>query len=141
MKKMFGFLLVASSLLLSSAAHAQQFRAKADIPFDFVIANHAYKAGSYDIQKLAPGSQLLTVYSEDGGGKETIVSSQPCAEQSWAKSTKLVFRRVGSTYFLYQVWVEGRQFGSQFRTPKMQTELAQNGTKSEDVIVAAVLVK
>jgi hypothetical protein len=37
--------------------------------------------------------------------------------------------------------VEGRQFGSQFRTPKMQTELAQNGTKSEDVIVAAVLVK
>jgi hypothetical protein len=141
MKKMFGFLLVASSLLLSSAAQAQQSGVKADIPFDFVIANHAYRAGTYDIKKFSPGSQLLRVSSEDGNAKETIVNAQPCAEVTWAKSTKLVFHHVGNTYFLYQVWVEGRQYGSEFRTPKMPTELAQNGTKSEDVIVAAVLVK
>jgi hypothetical protein len=138
MKNVLGFVFVAASMMLASSVHAQEYRLKADVPFDFVIDNQIHKAGNYDIRKLTPNSNLLVVESKSES-KSTIVSPHPCAERAWAKTTKLVFHRSGDTYFLYQVWVQGRQFGSEFSTPKMETRLAQNGTKSEDVIVAAVL--
>jgi hypothetical protein len=138
MKNVLGFVFVAASMMLASSVQAQEYRLKADVPFDFVIDNQIHKAGNYDIRKLTPNSNLLVVESKSES-KSTIVSPHPCAERAWAKTTKLVFHRSGDTYFLYQVWVQGRQFGSEFSTPKMETRLAQNGTKSEDVIVAAVL--
>jgi hypothetical protein len=138
MKNLLGFVLIGASLLSASAAQAQQYRVKADVPFDFVIGNQAHKAGRYDIEKLNPTGDSLMVNSASES-KITIVNAAPCSEATWAKTTKLVFHRSGGTYFLYRVWIEGRQYGSQFPTPKMETTLAQNGTKSEEVIVAAVL--
>ena len=138
MKNVLGFVLVAASLTLASAAQAQDYRLKADVPFDFVVGNQVHKAGSYDIKKILPNSSLLLLESPSES-KPTIVSPHACAERDWATSTKLVFHRSGDTYFLYQIWVEGRQFGSEFTTPKMEIKLAQNGTKSQDVIIAAVL--
>jgi hypothetical protein len=138
MKNVLGFVLMGASLALAGAAQAQEYRVKADVPFDFIIGNQVHKAGNYDIKRVNPVSSLLLVDSASEG-KATIVNAMPCADQSWAKSTKLVFHRSGDTYFLYQVWVEGRQFGSEFPTPKRETQLAKNGVKAEEVIVAAVL--
>jgi hypothetical protein len=138
MKNLLGFVLIGASLLSASAAQAQQYRVKADVPFDFVIGNQAHKAGSYDIERLSQTDSVLMVDSASER-KATIVNVIPCSEAAWAKTTKLIFHRSGDTYFLYRVWIEGRQFGSEFPTPKMETRLAKNGTKSEEVIVAAVL--
>jgi hypothetical protein len=136
MKNVMGFVLIGASLLFASAAQAQQYRMKADIPFDFVIGHQVHKAGSYDIKSLSGNVLMVDSTSE---GKATIVNAIPCMQRDWAKTTKLVFHRSGDTYFLYQAWVEGRQFGSEFAAPKMETRLAQNGAKTEEVIVAAVL--
>jgi hypothetical protein len=138
MKNILGFVFVAASMMLASSAQAQEYRLKADVPFDFVVGNQIHKAGNYDIKKLMPNSSLLLLESSSQS-KPTIVNPHACAERDAATSTKLVFHRSGDTYFLYQIWVEGRQFGSEFTTPKMETKLAQNGTKSDDVIIAAVL--
>lgn len=138
MKNILGFVFVAASMMLASSVQAQEYRLKADVPFDFVVGNQIHKAGNYDIKKLMPNSTLLLLESSSQS-KPTIVNPHACAKRDWATSTKLVFHRSGDTYFLYQIWVQGRQTGSEFTAPKMETRLAQNGTKADDVIVAAVL--
>jgi hypothetical protein len=139
MKNVLGIVLVAAIMVFASSAKAQEFRVKADVPFDFSIDKQVYHAGEYDIQKL--NTTLLLVDSGNGSAR-TIVKPLMCTSQKPASSTKLVFHRVGQTYFLYQIWIEGRTYGREFPTPKMETELlAHNGAKPEDVIVAAIIEK
>jgi len=55
--------------------------------------------------------------------------------------TSFVFRRVGDEYFLYQIWIEGRTTGRELPAPKRETLLARNGEKSDEIIIAANIVK
>ncbi len=141
MKNVLGFVLVAATMVFASSAKAQEFRVKADVPFDFSIEKQVYHAGEYEIQKLSPNTTLLLVGSGNGTAR-TIAKPLPCTSQMPASSTKLVFHRVGQNYFLYQIWIAGRTYGREFPTPKMERELlAHNGAKSEEVIIAAMMEK
>lgn len=139
MKKSFSFILLAASLLLASGAQAQGLHIRADVPFDFTINNTVYAAGSYDIRGMSnTGAQILGFTSKVGQG---IVLPSPCSKLQPAKETVLVFHRVGDEYFLYQIWVAGSSVGSELPQPKSENQLARNGQKSEEVIVAANLTK
>jgi hypothetical protein len=140
MKNVLGFVLMGASLVLASTAQAQQYRVKADVPFDFIIGNQVHKAGNYDIKRVGLSENVLSV-SSASEDKTTLVIALPCEQSDWAKSTKLIFHRSGDTYFLYQVWVEGRQFGSEFATPNRETQLAKNGVKAEEVVVVAAVLE
>jgi hypothetical protein len=138
MKKAFSFILVGASLLLASGAKAQGLHVKADVPFDFTAGNTVYTAGDYDIQGVSDTALRLDSGNQMGQG---WVMPNMCSSVKPAEKTVLVFRRVGDEYFLYQIWIAGRSTGREFPAPKRETQLARNGNKSEEIIVAANLVK
>jgi hypothetical protein len=137
MKNCFSFVLVAAALLFASTAQAQALNVKADIPFDFVVGNTLYSAGTYTIGPATQSSNALIL---DGGDGRTIVMPNRCSSTLPSKATKLVFERMSGTYFLSQIWVEGRTDGREFPKSKTELEMAKNHRPSESVTVVAQLI-
>jgi hypothetical protein len=137
MKTYFSLILVAAALLFASTAQAQAIHVKADIPFDFVVGDTVYPAGTYTI---APTSQSSNALLLDGGDARALVIPNHCSLSLPSKSTKLVFDRMGSSYFLSQVWVAGRSDGREFPKSKAELQMAKNHTPSENVTVVAQLI-
>ena len=139
MKKAFGFILVAAALLLASGVQAQGLHLKADVPFDFVIGNTAYTAGNYEIEALSAIGNIVTVKGE-GGSAQLVTKFHDCTSGQPAEKTVLVFRQVGGSYFLYQIWTAGNGTGKELPAPKREMRLARVET-SPEFILAANLVK
>ena len=137
MKTYFSLILVAAALLSASTAQAQAIHVKADIPFDFVVGNTVYPAGTYTITPTSESSNALLL---DGGDARALVIPNHCSLTLPSKSTKLVFDRMGSSYFLSQDWVEGRSDGREFPKSKAELQMAKNHTPSESVTVIAQLI-
>jgi hypothetical protein len=136
MKNLRSILLALTVLLLATAAQAQTTNVKASIPFDFVVGDHAYSAGDYTVKSLSQDSAAIRIDNADESEKG-ITLSNVCSSGQPATGTKLVFQRLGSNYFLYQIWTEGNSLGREFRMSKTQVQLAKNHSKPELVIVAA----
>ena len=140
MKTLRSVLFTLAVLLLAAAAQAQQTNVRADIPFDFFAGNHMYPAGEYWLTSTPTNDAIIRI----GGVEETPARNLPtnaCMNPTGSKETKLVFRRVGGDYFLYQVWVAGNTEGREFFRTRAETLLAKNGDKPNYVIVAANLAK
>jgi hypothetical protein len=136
MKNLRSALFVLVVLLLATAAQAQQNAVKADVPFDFAVGERAYPAGEYTLKSssLDPAIIRLDNTQEPIAG---FIPSNSCANGAPAKESKLVFHRIGSRYFLYQVWIAGNLTGHQFPKGRAEVEYARNHDKPELVIVAA----
>jgi hypothetical protein len=81
----------------------------------------------------------LSIRSEEGNGVK-IVLSNPCTSSDAAQQTKLVFSRVGDSYFLHQIWTEGSAYGRAFPKSKAEVEMAANHD-TETVVVAANITR
>lgn len=136
MKNLRSVLSILGLLLMATAAQAQQTRVKANVPFDFVAGDRAYPAGEYSLKSTTHSDAVIWIDNtqEVAGG---FVSSNPCESATPSANTKLVFRRMGDYYFLYQVWTAGQPSGREFPKSRTEVRLAQNHEKSELVIVAA----
>ena len=129
---------LAAAILLVPVARAQQKAVKADVPFDFVIGNRAYPAGEYTLRAALNDSGIIRIENM----KEVsaaFTQSNPCSKATPSTATTLVFHRMGTHYFLYQVWTEGNLTGREFPKGRIEVELAQNHESPEVVIVAAVI--
>jgi hypothetical protein len=140
MKKSFSFILVAASLLLASGAKAQTLHVKADVPFDFMAGGTVYAAGNYDIKGDLRGGSVVQLDSGNKMGQGFIMPHN-CSSGKRVDKTVLVFRRIGDEYFLYQIWTAGSNVGRELSAPKRETQLARNEEKSEEIIIAANIVK
>ena len=140
MKKSFSFILVAASLLLASGANAQTLHVRANVSFNFTAGNTVYTAGDYDIKSVLSTDAVLKLDS-DNDMSQGYITPHACSSLEPAKKTVLVFRRVGDEYFLYRIWIEGRTTGHELPAPKRETQLARNGEKSDEIIIAANIVK
>lgn len=123
-----------------SAAHAQESGLQAVIPFNFVAGNRVLPAGHYSLRNWDTSSGVIAVRDLD----EPIASfsnTNACSQRAPAKSSKLVFHRIGNEYFLYQIWVEGETTGRQFPMSKLEIQMAKNDPHAEEVIVAALLTR
>jgi len=137
MKTCFSLVLLAAALFFGSTVQAQELRVKADIPFDFVVGNTVYSAGTYTI---APALQSSSALLLDNGDSRSIVMPNQCSSVRPSATSVLVFDRMGGTYFLHQVWVEGRTDGREFPKSKTELQMAKNHTASENVTVVAQLI-
>ena len=61
MKNLRSILFSLTILLLATAAQAQTTNVKANIPFDFVVGDHAYPAGEYTVKSLSQNSSALRI--------------------------------------------------------------------------------
>jgi hypothetical protein len=125
----------AAALLLTSAAKAQTTAVKADVPFDFAIGDSVYPAGQYDLKSVT-NNGVMQIRNARESAVNNFHLSNTCTHGTPSQSTKLVFLRMGDSYFLYQIWVEGRESGREFPKSRNYMQLAKN-EKPEVLIVAA----
>jgi hypothetical protein len=136
MKTLRSILFAFAVLLVATAAQAQQTNVRAKVPFDFVVGDHAYTAGEYNLKSMLDNGVPIRVNNLEESTSGIVLSST-CTASEPAASTKLVFHRLGERYFLYQIWQEGRSSGREFGISKIEMQLAQNHEMPELVIVAA----
>jgi len=117
---------------------------RADVPFDFIVGNKTYPAGSYAVEYTNPQGVFLIHIGEDES-RSTLLWSNTVPAQSIADhSPKLVFNRYGDEYFLTQVWgggdIDGRGLRKFHREREQAREyLAKDVSVPEVVSIAAVV--
>lgn len=133
-KKTFVPLLAVILLAVGSLSAQISNAVKADIPFDFTAGNITMPAGEYKIANSGhPGSLLIGSY----GSSSMFVGAIAAQANDRAGSTKLVFHRYGDRYFLYQVWVQGEDRGSEVPMTKFEKELSASNARPSSVTILA----
>jgi len=102
------------------------------VPFEFVIGNQMFPAGTYKFQSLldsVPSKatiDVLVVRSTEGRLYKAIVADVVGSEE--LNNPKLVFTRSGGRAFLCEVWEPGKQAGYllQNRNDRTQTAESEN---------------
>ncbi|MCZ6488957.1 MAG: hypothetical protein O7A06_00305 [Acidobacteria bacterium] len=116
---------------------------RADIPFDFIVGNKTYPAGSYAVEYTQPQGAFLIHIAEDESRRTLLWSNTVPAQSIEDHSPKLIFNRYGDEYFLTQVWRGGDLDGRELRKFHRELErareyFAKNVSAPEVVYVAAL---
>jgi hypothetical protein len=131
--------LVVISLMFNVASASAQSYAKADVPFAFVVGSAQLPAGTYDVKTIGAGNSSILIQNHE---TSAAAMSNAGREQPRDTSAKLVFHRVGNTYFLAEVWRSSTAEGMIVPTSKQEKELEKELRASnvkggyEEVVVA-----
>jgi len=125
--------LLALGLLLAASAHAQTAM-KVNIPFDFVVNGHNMSAGEYRVGSLGNGGDAIALQGTDNA----IALTFACRAGEPSATSKLIFHRYGTEYFLAQVWNAGQNSGRQLPSSAAEREIASGPVKAQLVAVAAM---
>jgi frataxin-like iron-binding protein CyaY len=118
--------LVAVAIVPVHSAHGQTLanRVRANIPFDFIVADKTLPAGEYYISRTRQYSNddVLTISTVDGRALAVRLTS---GVQTLTPKEQgvLVFNRYGNQHFLAQVWVAGSNLGRAFLRSRGEREL------------------
>lgn len=124
--------LVALSMVLTAGAHAQAV-AKAAVPFAFRVGNSQLQAGTYVVTPQANNSNVVSIRNDDSGASVIALAR---TEYPHKGGPRLVFHRIGSQYFLAQIWGTEGNVGMGVPTSKLEKEmqLAKSSPREEVVI-------
>jgi hypothetical protein len=131
--------LVVLSVLISATGASAQCYAKANVPFAFAVGSAQLPAGAYEIKLDTASSGAILVRN-----RKTSDAAMSTARRDYPKQTsaKLVFHRVGNSYFLAEVWkssdAEGMIVPTSKREKELEKELQASTVKGgyEEVVVA-----
>ena len=132
-------LVVMSLLLNATGAYAQSY-AKADVPFAFNVGAKQLPAGTYEIRVLGQSANEIMIRNT-----ETAAAAVSIARNEGPRDTesKLVFDRIGTQYFLTEVWKGFGAGGMIVPTSKHEQELKKelqlakgSAGGNEEVVVA-----
>ncbi len=137
------FLLLSLLTLSAMSAYAQGDRLinKVNIPFNFSIRDKTLPAGAYGVTRAVQDKSALVIRSEDG--QEAIVSStMPVRAKEHPETAKLVFRRYGETYFLYQIWEPHSSYGREFLKSRTERSIERDVVKkgTEPSVITLVVI-
>ena len=112
-------LVVMSLLLNATGAYAQSY-AKANVPFAFNVGAKQLPAGTYEIRALGQSANEIMIRNT-----ETTAAAVSIARNEGPRDTesKLVFDRIGTQYFLTEVWRGFGAGGMIVPTSKQEQEL------------------
>ncbi len=129
-----------SLVIAGSAIDAGRLKAK--IPFEFTVGKTMLPAGSYTVDSGVVRG-CLQISAEDRS-KSVFVNTFGGQTSNKPSEAKLVFRRYGDQYFLWQVWNDGSDVAMQLPESRAERELirhlnhlAKNKAEPELVIVLA----
>ncbi|MGA7928705.1 MAG: hypothetical protein WCA20_22255 [Candidatus Sulfotelmatobacter sp.] len=132
-------MLIATALLFAAVSVYVQAQERqlltATIPFAFTVENSNLPAGTYTISTLPPYN-MMKVQSADGR-KVVMIPTIPSPTSAESKQTKLVFDRIGSQYFLSQVWEQGSNLHRDLRSGKLTREFASSGGRVQSTTILA----
>jgi hypothetical protein len=124
--------------LTASAQIQSDSRIRANIPYSFVVNNTTLPAGTYLITVVyLNGSDLTVLKIGSANGKTAVFfNTEPVTVSGSAPQTELVFDKIGDTYFLSRVFLEGDEGGNQLPKSKTQRRLEENGSIAESRSIA-----
>ena len=139
-RNVFGALmtLIVAATIAAPVVHAQSsITLTANVPFAFSVNGSALPAGAYEIRDL--GSRATVIETKDG--KTHVMGLYAPAGESKPGESKLVFHKVGNSYFLAEIWSSARGEGLAVPESNMEKEMtasnrANGGGGAETVIVA-----
>ena len=123
------------ALLVTSPVSAQASHPAAvvvKIPFDFIVRNRTFPAGTYKFQSLlnsVPGKDtidVLEVRSTEGRLYQAIVTDVVGREEP--NRPKLVFASRGGEAILSEVWEPGKRAGCKLQNHEQITEATEEVT-------------
>jgi hypothetical protein len=134
-------LLVVVALATAAVSAQSTRRVVATIPFGFTVGDKAMPAGSYSVQSVSIGSNILRI---TGTSKSTIRLTSSLHRLNGSNG-KLVFHRYGNEYFLSEIWAPGEADGQRLvksnREKSMQREqLASNPEKQAYQTIEVMVV-
>jgi len=117
---------------------------RANIPFDFIVADQRFSAGEYLIGNANQDSDngVMLIHSMKGSANAFRLTI-PVSTLAIKDETKLVFHRYGDQYFLSEVWLAGTNTGRMLsesrseREAKTQNLAANMATQSKTVTVVS----
>jgi hypothetical protein len=132
------FALIGLGLLLATAsAYAQTGVVKANVPFNFIVNKAELPAGQYRIQPMGITASAMAIESPDGKVVQAFLPNA-CVSPQAQKTTKLVFHRYGTHYFLAQIWKAGNDRGQELAASGLETEVARDYPAQSVVVVATL---
>lgn len=133
--KLFRNAFYAALLLAASACIAQtKGDAVVAIPFPFVVEGHTLLAGRYIVSPVNQNTFRL----HESTGPGMFVSANATLRSEPDHSSKLVFHRYESTYFLSQVWIAGNDRGREVPRSRAEREMAAKTIQNGKTVVVAV---
>ncbi len=93
------------------------------MPFDFVVKDRTYNAGTYRIGRLSEANPDTLVLKNAGGKKSLILQTQRLDSGAPIELSVLTFRRDGETYFLDSIRASGETYES--RLPFVKSDRQQ----------------
>jgi len=129
MKKL-GLVLSMSSLMVmlavvpASGAGRLDHKIQADIPFDFMVGDETFPAGTYTFTQPTITTGVLRIRSLDGHESVLVITQSVQESLTPSDETKLVFTRYGDLYFLAQAWIVGEIEGRKFLKSRTESEVA-----------------
>jgi hypothetical protein len=140
--------LLSVMLLVPTVSFAQgqslAYGIRANIPFDFSVADKKLPSGKYSIGRARPNSDdsILSIADADGLSKAIRISI-PVETLHAKDNATLVFHRYGDQYYLFQVWLAGETTGRQFLKSGREREIERensSGRIAENVTVETVTI-
>jgi hypothetical protein len=110
---------------------------KANIPFAFTIQSKNLPAGRYTIERVSSANRDLLMIRGDDSRFHKIFLSEDAETLVAPKETKLVFDKIGSHYFLREVWTIGETGGVEVPEAKAEKEVKSAGLLPTQVSVLA----
>lgn len=108
---------------------------KVDIPFDFVASQATLPAGEYRVSRNQPAQGMVRLVNSKGHTSMCLAGGIQANRPS--NTTKLVFNRYGSHYFLSQVWAQGDNTGHLLRPSKAEREIARTFKPGTEILTAS----
>ena len=143
MKKQTLFVVALFALIGLTAAGAQAQSStlvRANIPFEFKVADKIMPAGEYLIRQINPSSDAVTLQIAAEDNDATVMVRTTAMQMNGTQRSALVFNRYGSDYFFSMVSIEGAVYSWQAPRSRgergVARELAALKTAGEVVTVA-----
>lgn len=125
---------VAFALLLGVATSpAQSPQVVASIPFDFQVGSQHMHAGRYAVVN---DNSLMTIRNLEKSDAASVLTNSIGSLHPEQESRRLIFLRIGSEYYLTQVWSPDFQDGRKIQLPKDRQMKAKNGDFNQQTVLA-----
>jgi hypothetical protein len=110
-----------------------------NVPFQFTVGDRLLVPGTYSFEQLldsAPGLNIIAIRSLDGGTYQAAVTTTT-RTAAVPHTSRLVFKRYGNSFFLFQIWTKGKLVGLLLYPSRGETRLAEQQAANEEVSVPA----
>ncbi|HRH42757.1 MAG TPA: hypothetical protein PKY82_14100 [Pyrinomonadaceae bacterium] len=99
------FAILVCILPFAAAGKAQSSKnAQFEIPFEFIVKDKVFPAGTYSIERLNPGNPSLLIMKNTLGKHKIVFLTQSFSKEQ-TNNARLTFKHLGESYFLGSVWI------------------------------------